>query len=496
MGPVKSEGLYLGFDVGTQATKGVVLDATKARVVARGSRSYGLIPGLPPGAAEQDPEVWTRAVRQVATELLSVRGMDRDRVRGVGISGQQHGLVVLDAEDETVRPAKLWCDTSTAEEAQELSTGLQRAIPAGFTAPKILWMKRHEPELWSRVRCVLLPHDYVNFRLTGRKSMEAGDASGTGFFDPVARAFDSEAVRRIDRRLGEMLPPILAAGSTAGVLSAEGASLLGLEEGVLVAAGGGDNMMSAIGSGATSPGVVVVSLGTSGTVFAYSDHPVIDPEGLIAPFCDSTGGWLPLLCVMNMTGVTEEVRAAFEGKGKDLRALSRAAGRVPPGSEGLLFLPFLQGERVPNLPEASGVLAGIRPGLLRSGHLFRAALEGTSLSLALGMERMKKLGIVVESVRLVGGGSRNALWRRILADVLEVPVVRLAEPESAALGAAVQALWTARREAGDDVTADVVAAPFARTERKATRPDPARSRIHRDARSRFRELTERIFSGS
>jgi xylulokinase len=252
-------------------------------------------------------------------------------------------------------------------------------------------------------------------------------------------------------------------------------------------------MMSAIGSGATSPGLVVVSLGTSGTVFAYSDRPVIDPEGLIAPFCDSTGGWLPLLCVMNMTGVTEEVAAAFEGQGEDLETLTRAAARVPPGSDGLLFLPFLQGERVPNLPAATGALTGIRPGLLRRGHLFRAALEGTSLSLGLGIERMKKLGIAVESVRLVGGGSRNPLWRQILADVLEVPVVCVAEPESAALGAAVQALWTARREAGEDVSADAVVPRFVQTEGGEVSPDPNRSRTYRDARSRLRELIERIF---
>jgi xylulokinase len=487
-----SEGLYLGFDVGTQATKGVVLDAAAGRVIARGGRSHGLIPGLPAGAAEQDPQTWVDAVREVAAELFAAPSVERKRVRGVGVSGQQHGLVVLDAEDEIVRPAKLWCDTTTAEEAQELSQNLGRAVPAGFTAPKILWMKRHEPELWGRVRSVLLPHDFVNFRLIGRKTMEAGDASGTGCFDPVARAFDRTAVERIDPRLAEMLPPILSPGSPAGVLSGKGAALLGLDEGVLVAAGGGDNMMSAIGSGATSPGVVVVSLGTSGTAFAYSDRPVIDPEGLIAPFCDSTGGWLPLLCVMNMTGVTEEVRAAFEEQ-EDIESLTRAAARIPPGCDGLLFLPFLQGERVPNLPEATGVLAGIRPGLFRRGYLFRAALEGTSLSLGLGMERMKKLGIAVEYVRLVGGGSRNPLWAQILADVLEAPVVRLAEPESAALGAALQALWTARREAGEDVSPDAVAAPFVRTEGDAISPDPGRSAIYREARSRLHALTERIF---
>src|SRR4030042_2065586 len=224
MGPSKSEGLYLGFDVGTQATKGLALDAATAQVVARSWRSYGLIPGLPPGAAEQDPQTWVEAVREVAVELLSVPGVDRARVRGVGVSGQQHGLVVLDADDQVVRAAKLWCDTTTAEEALELSREFGRAIPAGFTAPKILWMKRHEPELWPRVRSILLPHDYVNFRLTGRKTMEAGDASGTGFFDPVGRAFDEEGVERVDSRLAKMLPPIISAGAPAWALSADGAA--------------------------------------------------------------------------------------------------------------------------------------------------------------------------------------------------------------------------------------------------------------------------------
>jgi xylulokinase len=488
-----AEGLYLGFDVGTQATKGVAVDATTTQVVARAGKSYGLIPHLPPGAAEQHPQTWVGAVREVAAQLLAAPGVERARIRGVGVSGQQHGLVVLDADDTVVRPAKLWCDTTTAEESQELSRGLGRAVPAGFTAPKMLWMKRHEPELWAQVRSVLLPHDYINFRLTGRKTMEAGDASGTGLFDPLTRTFDAKATEWIEPRLADMLPPIISPGSPAGVLSAEGSALLGLNKGVVVAAGGGDNMMSAIGSGATSPGVVVVSIGTSGTAFAYSDRPVIDPEGLIAPFCDSTGGWLPLLCVMNMTGVTEEVRAAFQEQEEDIESLTRAAAGIPPGSEGLLFLPFLQGERVPDLPGATGVLAGIRPGLLRRGHLFRAALEGTSLSFGLGMERMKKLGIAVQSVRLVGGGSRNPLWREILADVLEMPVVRLAEPESAALGAALQALWTVRREAGEDVSADAVAAPFVRMEGAAICPDGTKSAIYRDARSRFRELTECIF---
>ncbi|MBI4514523.1 MAG: xylulokinase [Deltaproteobacteria bacterium] len=484
------DGLYLGFDVGTQGTKGLLLDAGRRAVVARAGRPHGLIPDLPPGAAEQHPDTWVAALREVAAELLATPGVERARVRGIGVSGQQHGLVVLDADDRVVRPAKLWCDTTTAKEAEELSRDLGRSIPAGFTASKILWLQRHEPQHWQQVRAVLLPHDYINFRLTGNKTMEAGDASGTGFFDPLTRSFDQRAMARIDPRLAAMLPPLISAGSPAGPLSAAGATLLGVAEGIPVASGGGDNMMSAIGSGATRPGVVVVSLGTSGTAFAYSATPVVDPEGLIAPFCDSTGAWLPLLCVMNMTGVSEEIRAAFGG---DLDSLTRAAAAVPAGAQGLLLLPYLQGERVPNLPAATGVLLGIRPGLLGRGHLFRAALEGTSLSLALGIERMQSLGIHSDVVRLVGGGSHNPLWRQIVADVLELPVVCLAESESAALGAAIQALWSVRRAAGHDASADEVATPFVHTSGDVVSPQALPAATYRAARARMRELTQRIF---
>jgi len=381
-------------------------------------------------------------------------------------------------------------DTTAAGEAEELSAALGHPVPAGFTAPKIRWVQRHEPENWRRTRSVLLPHDYVNFRLTGQKTMEAGDASGTGLFDAVARRFDPAAIALVDPRLAEMLPPLIPPGAPAGVLSRVGADLLGLSDGITVATGGGDNMMSAIGSGATRPGLLVVSIGTSGTAFAYSNRPITDPEGLVAAFCDSTGGWLPLLCVMNMTGVAEEMCSAF---GASLADLTEAAAASPAGAGGLLLVPYFQGERVPNLPAATGALTGIRPGLLRPAHLFRAALEGTMLSLALGIERLERLGIQVESVRVVGGGAQNTLWCQILADVLARPVTRLPEPESAALGGAVQAWWTVRRAAGEAVTADAVAAQCVVTAGAVIVPDPRHADVYRDSRERLRSLVSRLF---
>ncbi len=469
--------LGLGLDVGTQGTKALLLDAESGAVVGRASSAYGLLPGLEPGAAEQDPRTWRVAVACVIREVLATSGRDPAEIVAVGVSGQQHGCVTLDAQDEPVRPAKLWCDTVTCEEASEFSAALGHPVPTGFTASKLLWLARREPENWARTKRVLLPHDYVNQLLTGRAAMEAGDASGTGLFDVVQRRFDDGAIAAFDQlakgsglasRLPELLDPAFPQAPL-GRVSPTAATEFGLAAGTLVSRGGGDNMMSAVGSGATSPGIVTVSLGTSGTVFAHSEQPIVDPEGLIAPFCGSTGGWLPLLCVMNLTGVTEEVRAGF---GMDHGALTAAARQVPAGCDGLLWLPYLNGERVPDLPTATGSLVGMRAGHLRPGVLYRAALEGTSLNLAWGVERLRQLGLTTRELRLVGGAARNPLWREILAACLGTPVLPLEEPESAALGAAMQSLWCWHGQSGESVSLQDLTAHCVRTTDAVTEPDP------------------------
>jgi xylulokinase len=449
--------LALGFDVGTQSTKGVLIDLDRARVIARASRSYGLIEGLPAGHAEQHPDTWWEALVAVQGELRAAASTSPDAIVALGVSGQQHGAVLLDGEKRVLRPAKLWCDTSSAEEAAELSRRFGRPVAVGFTASKLLWSQVHEPELWARVATVLLPHDEMNRRLTGRVAMEAGDASGTGLLDPRTRDWARDDCRALDPRLLEMLPAVLPSNCQMGELTSEAAAQLGLREGLPVAAGGGDNMMSAIGAGATRPGPVVMSLGTSGTVFARSETPVIDPSGAIASFCDSAGAWLPLLCVMNCTGLTEEIRQSF---GVEHEELARRARAVGPGSRGLRWLPFLSGERVPDLPEATGTLLGMRLGWLDPGLLYRAALEGVSLNLAAGVDRLRACGVAVEEVRLVGGGGRSQLWREILAACLGVPVVPLLEMESAALGAGLQAAWSAKGRAATAEELDALVAPF------------------------------------
>ena len=483
--------LFLGFDVGTQSTKALVVDPATCSTVARAQHPHTFVEGLPPGHIEQQPEQWMDAVAATAREVL--QHVDRARIAGIGVSGQQHGAVVLDAAGAVVRPAKLWCDTATVAEARELARRTGRPMPTGFTASKLLWLARHEPRQWAAVHRVLLPHDFVNLRLSGEYSMEFGDASGTGFFDPKHRSFDEAAMVAIDPRLPAMLPPLRAIGALAGRLSAAAAERTGLPAGIPIAPGGGDNMMSAIGSGATKAGVVVVSLGTSGTIFTRTPRSVVDPKGCVAPFCSSDGAWLPLLCVMNLTGITEEVKA-LTGLGHE--ALSALAAQVQPGCSGLLWLPFLLGERVPDLPQATGTLLGLRPGLLRPGHLYRAALEGTSLNLGAGLDRMRALGLRVAEVRVVGGAAQNALWRQILANVFDVPVRPLLEAESAALGAALQAAWCVRRLAGEkNLGTDAVAAPFVRLGAE-TRPDAALRSQHVSLRSCFAAEVSRLHPDS
>ncbi len=476
--------IAIGLDVGTQGTKGLALDVESRRVIARAGSAYGLIQGLPVGAAEQHPDTWWSAIVDIVRALVRDLGKRASEIGALGVSGQQHGFVPLDDQGEVIRPAKLWCDTSTADEARELSQRFGRAVPTGFTASKILWLARHEPANFARLRTVLLPHDWVNLRFTGRVCMEAGDASGTGFFDVRRRAFDSAHISAIDPRLVDCMPPLVPPDAPIGTVRDDIADSLGLPRGVLVSPGGGDNMMSAIGAGATRPGVFVISLGTSATAFAYSATAIVDPEGLIAPFCDSTGGWLPLLCTMNATGVLEEVRA-HAAPPNDHASLTERAARVEPGCGGVVFVPYLVGERVPDLPNATGSIHGLRTGSLDPAVLYRAAIEGVTLNLAWGIERMKRLGIPLATVRLVGGGARNHLWRQVIADVLDAPVTALAEVETAAIGAAMQAATVsgARVEHTDAVL------PAREVPTSRSMPRPREVGLYRDLLQRFVLLT-------
>jgi len=388
--------------------------------------------------------MWVGAMWQAANQALDeateARGQHaRTQVRALAVSGQQHGLVALDVDLRVIRPAKLWCDTESAPEAEELSKSLALPIVASHTASKLLWLKRHEPEAWARLHRVALPHDFLNLALTGTLRMEPSDASGTGLLDVTGLRWDEAAAALVDEALLGKLPPLIRAWEWVGTLESSAARELGLAEGLPVGPGGGDNAMSALGCGCTCEGRVAVSLGTSGTVFGRAPAAARDPTGTVCAFLDAAGGGLPLVCTLNCGTVPEEVRAGYA---ISLEEIQRMAEDVAPGCEGVTFVPFLAGERTPNLPTASGTILGIRAGHLASpGLLYRAALEGTTFALKAGLEVMQQHGLPkpISQLRLVGGGSRSALWRRVVADAFNAEVACPVEAESAALGAALQA---------------------------------------------------------
>jgi xylulokinase len=440
--------ITLGIDSGTQSTKCIALDLSSGKIIASASQAYGMVPGLPPGHLEQDPEEWLKAVDHTVRVCIGQLGKKKDDIKAIGVSGQQHGFVPLDKKNNVIRPAKLWCDTSTTEQCAQFEAefggaeGLIKlggnAMLPGYTAPKILWLKQHEPKNFKALKTVLLPHDYLNFYLTGERTMEFGDASGTGLMDVRTRQWCKPLVDFIDEGLEECLPVPGSSRRAIGLLTDSLREDWGLAKSPVVSAGGGDNMMGAIGTGNVEPGVVTVSLGTSGTVYAYSSEPVVDPEGEVAAFCDSTDRWLPLVCTMNVTVATEQARKLFNWSHEEMDKHISAA---PAGAGGLFFLPYLNGERTPNLPLGKGVLYGLTPETMQPGHLARAVMEGTTLGLAYGLNRFRQLGIEPAEIRLTGGGSQSAAWRQICADVFGVPTVCLQSAEGAALGAALQAAY-------------------------------------------------------
>ncbi len=450
--------LLLGIDSGTQSTKALVVDAKSGKVLGSGSGAYDLIAGLPPGAKEQHPHTWREATAKAIKAALKEAKAGAGEVVAIGVSGQQHGFVPLDKAGEVIRPAKLWCDTATAAECDEITAALGgpkatlkatgNAVLPGFTAGKILWLKKHEPKNFAKLATVLLPHDYLNFWLTGNAFMEYGDASGTALMDVRKRRWCEAAVKAIDADLLGKLPKLSSSDVPAGQLSAATAKELGLSPGVLVSSGGGDNMMGAIGTGNTREGVVTASFGTSGTIYACADKPVVDPRGEIAAFCDSTNHWLPLLCTMNVTVATEMVRRDFE---LDHAAFEKTAAKAPAGSDGLLLLPYLEGERTPNVADGTGVFFGVRPKTFTAAHYARATMEGVTLGMNYGLRRLAELGVKATQVRATGGGAKSKLWRQIMADVFNAEVVTLKVSEGAAYGAALQALWNWRLSKGEKV---------------------------------------------
>ena len=435
-----------GIDCGTQSTKVVVYDPEKKTIIAEAQAPHKLI-SKEDGTREQKAVWWIAALESCFAEIPADA---KKAIAAIGVSGQQHGFVPVSKSGEVLHNVKLWNDTSTVAECDEINSKLGGAdataalagnpILPGYTASKVVWLKHNEPDAYNALHTILLPHDYLNYYLTGNLVMEYGDASGTGFLDVRNRAWSTEVLQAMDgdRNLIDLLPSLIEPNAPAGTVSATAADRLGLPRDLIVSSGGGDNMMGAVGTGAVCNGAVTVSLGTSGTLYGYADTPILPKATEFAAFCSSTGGWLPLVCTMNCTSSSDLVRELF---GLDLDLFDQVLASSSPGAAGIISLPFFDGERTPNLPKGKASLMGLTTGNCSRANILRAVVESTVFGLRIGLDDMKNAGIESTEIRVIGGGSKSRQWLQIVSDVFNANVMVPACEEAAAFGAALQALW-------------------------------------------------------
>jgi xylulokinase len=460
----------LGIDVSTTATKAVLVDES-GTVRGVGIAEYPFdVPR--PMWSEQDPGLWWTGGVEAIRGVLATSGVRGEDVVAIGLTGQMHGLVLLDAAGEVLRPAILWNDQRTAAECDHIraTLGTERLIRitgndalTGFTAPKLVWVRDHEPDVWGRIAHVLLPKDYLRYRLTGGFALDKADGAGTLLFDLAARDWSREVVDalRIDPA---WLPPTHEGPAITGGVSRAGAVATGLPEGTPVMAGGGDQAANGVGVGAVAPGVVALSLGTSGVVFAATDAPIIEPRGRVHAFCHAVPGRWHLMSVMLSAAGSLRWFRDTVAPGVPFGQLVSEAETVGPGSDGLLFLPYLSGERSPHPdPLARGAFVGLTLGHDRR-HLTRAVLEGVAFGLRDGLDLMTAAGMPVPSrIHASGGGTASPLWNQILADVLQAEIATVDTTEGAAFGAALLAAvgvgwWRTVEEATQKVVTTTSAA--------------------------------------
>jgi xylulokinase len=490
----------LGIDIGTGGSRALIVD-NEGRVVAAASAEHAAFRSLRTGWAEQDPPDWWRACQEAIRRVLTESGIQADAIRAIGLSGQMHGAVLLDAAGEALRPAIIWCDQRTGEQCRWLETtvGADRLIeltanPAltNFTLTRLLWVRSNEPDVWGRVRHVLLPKDYVRFRMSGEYATDVADASGTLMLDVARRRWSTDMLARadIDARL---LPNVFESPEICARVSREAAAATGIHEGTPIVAGAGDQAAGAIGMGITRPGAVSVTIGTSGVVFAATDRPAIDPKGRLHTFCHAIPDrwhvmgvtqaaglslrWLrdlltPPTSPTHLTSPTSPTSLTHQASPTHptspapptYEELSAEALSVAPGSDGVLWAPYLMGERTPHCdPDVRGAVIGLAASHGR-GHIVRAVMEGVAFSLRDTFSIFSELAVPVERVVLGGGGARSALWRQIQADVYGYTAQTVAVEEGAAYGAALLAgvgagIWTTVDRACEAVVrvADTVA---------------------------------------
>ncbi len=445
----------LGLDIGTSGVKALLIDES-GKTIASATSEYPL--STPhPNWAEQDPADWWRGTIEVIRNILGRPGVKAEEIKGIGFSGQMHSLVLLDKQQCVLRPSILWCDTRTDKECAQITEQVGRerlrtlvSNPAleGFTLPKIIWVRNHEPEVYEKTAKILLPKDYIRFLLTGEIAMEVSDAAGTIMFDVAHRVWSSELVKLLDIPV-DWLPPVFESVDVCGRVTRATAELTGLKEGTPVVGGGADNPCGAVGTGVVKLGRVLASIGTSGVVFAYSDKVRVEPGMKVHTFCHSVPGAWYLMGVVLMAGgalrwyrdtFAQEEMTLARTSGRDVYdILTEEASAVIPGSEGLFFLPYLVGERTPHQSaSARGAFVGATIRHTKK-HFTRAVLEGITFGMKDSLSIMEGLGVDIQQIRLTGGGAKSAFWRRLQANIYGREVALVNASEGPAFGAALLA---------------------------------------------------------
>jgi xylulokinase len=438
---------WLGIDIGTGGSRALLVD-DQGQVKAAFTAPHEDMIMLEPLWAEQRPENWWDAAQQAIRGVLAEAGVNGRDVRGIGLSGQMHGLTLLDAESKVVRPALIWCDQRSQAQVDFINRTVTRErvldytanpVVTGFTLPKLLWVRDNEPRQFARVRKVLLPKDYVRFCLTGDYATEVSDASGTSLLDVVRRRWSLDMCDALGLD-PSLLPEVLESKEVSGRVRADVADALGLAPGTPVVGGGGDQASSAVGNGIVEPGIVSCTLGTSGVVFAHMEQPRYDPQGRVHTFCHAVPQKWHVMGVTQGAGLSLQWFRNQLASGMPYDDLTNEASTAPPGSEGLFWLPYLMGERTPHLDAfARAGWFGLTAKHTRA-HLVRAVIEGVCFSQRDGLDIIEGMGVPVTSVRISGGGARSAFWRQLLADILNKRVVTLNTQEGSAYGAALLAV--------------------------------------------------------
>ena len=503
------KGLFAGIDSSTQSTKLVVIDVNSENLIYTDSVNYdvdlpqystknGVIPGLGEGVSESDPNMWIDAL-EILFDRLKASDVPQVQLRAISVSGQQHGLVTLDAEGNLTRPrSKLWNDFSTGEECALLTenvggpktmiTEVGNSQRTGYTAAKIFHLVRHEPEAFANTSTCFLVHNYINWYLTGGKNggvrvMEPGDTSGMALWHPGKQQWSKKVIKAISPTLQEKLPAVKPSDEFIGNISADLVQRFGFDSSCKIDAGSGDNMYSAVGTGNVVPGIVTVSLGTSGTAYTFMEEPFIDPTGEIAAFCDSTGHFLPLLCVSNLANGYNTALSHFGILHKEFSSIIES---TPAGNRGRLLIPWYEGERTPDVPLASPLYLGFGIEDFTKANLCRAVLEGHVLNLYDGFRRMP---VKPKEIRLTGGLSKSQAWCQTIADIFEAATIPV-EGERAALGAALHVAWVYANESGENIPLTELVAPYVfLLEDRRKSPIPENVQIYKIQKRLFHALS-------